>query len=56
MLEGILIFPEKKLIQVSPAFQKFIPLCFHERPMLVRIFTNQKKSQEDFAFMKKGKR
>ena len=57
ILEGLLTFPEKTYTGI-PGFSKvwFTPLCFHERLMLVRIFTDQKKCQEDFAFMEKGKR
>lgn len=29
------------------------PLCFYERPILVPIFANWKKSKEDFCFYKK---
>jgi len=33
-----------------------IPLCFFERPTLVLVFANQKKSKEDVCFMKKSKK
>ena len=39
----------------SPCFLKvhFIPLPFYKRPTLVPVFTNWKKSKEDFCFYKK---
>ena len=41
-----------------PCFSKvcFIPLCFYKRPTLVPVFTNWKKSEEIFTFMKKGEK
>ena len=41
------------VMQVSPAFRKFelhAPLHFYKRPTLVPVFTNRKKSKEDFHF------
>ena len=45
-------------LQVSPIFLKvrFMPLCSSKRPTLITVFTNQKKSKEDFAFTKKKKK
>ena len=40
-------------VQVSPIFQKFTPLRFYERPTLVPVFANRKKSEEDFHFYEK---
>lgn len=42
-------------VQASPAFLKFavILLSFYERPTLVPVFSNGKKSKEDFHFYKK---
>lgn len=31
-------------------------LCFYEGPTLVPVFANQKKSEENFTFMKKKKK
>lgn len=39
-----------------PCFPKVdvLPFHFYERPMLVPVFVNQKKSEEDFCFYKKN--
>lgn len=43
------------LVQVCPAFRKVhvMPLRFYERPTLVPVFANRKKSEEDFRFYEK---
>ena len=38
------------------SFGKFTLLRFYKRPKLVLAFANRKKSEEDFAFTKTGKR
>ena len=64
-LLAILYFLNKVLVLIPgicavsagiPSFAKvrLTPLDFQDRPILVPVFANRKKSKEDFTFTKKG--